>query len=70
MLAIDVVLTRGKLSQLKCHCQLILVIFLVCIWEKHFSIAKNTLQLFLLLSTMFYNQDVVENVVAKGGVFY
>jgi len=26
------------------------------------------LQLFLLLSTMFYSQDVVENVVTKGGV--
>jgi hypothetical protein len=35
--------------------------------EKKKSIAKNTLQHFLLLSTMFYNQDVVENVVAKLG---
>jgi len=35
--------------------------------EKKKSIAKITLQQFLLLSTMFYNQDVVENVVAKWG---
>jgi hypothetical protein len=48
---------------------LYLLIFLVCNCKKHFSIAKNILQLFLSLSTMFYNQDVVENIV-EGGVFY
>jgi hypothetical protein len=43
-----------------------LLIFLVCSWEKYFPIAKNTLQLFLSLSTMLYSQNVVENIVAKG----
>jgi len=47
-----------------------LLTFLVCSWEKYISIAKIILQLFLLLSTMFYNQDVVENIVVKGGGFY
>jgi hypothetical protein len=48
---------------------LYLLTFLVCCWEKRFSVAEMILQLFLLLSTMFYSQDVVENVVAKGGGF-
>jgi hypothetical protein len=69
-MVIDVMLTCGKHFQLECHCWLVLVTFLVCNWEKYFSIAKNTLQLFLSLSIMFYSQDVVENIVAKGGVFY
>jgi hypothetical protein len=47
-----------------------LLTFLICSWEKYFSIAKNTLQLFLSLLTMLYSQDVVENIVVKGGVFY
>jgi hypothetical protein len=34
--------------------------------EKKNIVAKNTLQLFLSLSTIFYSQDVVENIVAKG----
>ncbi len=42
--------------------------FLVYDWEKHFLVAKNILQLFLLFSTMFYSQNVVENVITKGGV--
>jgi hypothetical protein len=68
-MVIDVVLTCGKHFQLECHCQFVLVTFLACSWKKYFSIAKNTLQLFLSLSTMFYSQDVVENIVAKGGGF-
>jgi Gpi18-like mannosyltransferase len=67
-MVIDVMLTCGK-HQLECHCRLVLINFLVYNWEKYFSIAKTTLQLFLLLSTMFYSQDVVEKIVAKGGVF-
>jgi hypothetical protein len=43
---------------------------MVCSWEKHFLVAKNTLQLFLLLSTMFYSKDIIENIVAKGEAFY
>jgi hypothetical protein len=35
--------------------------------KKKNPIAKNILQLFLSLSTMFYSQNVVENIVAKGG---
>jgi hypothetical protein len=35
--------------------------------KKKIPIAKNTLQLFLLLSTMFYSQNVVENIVAEKG---
>jgi hypothetical protein len=68
-MAIDVVLTCGKHFQLECHYQLVFVNFLVCSWKQYFSITKNTLHLFLSLSTMFYSQDVFENIVAKGGVF-
>jgi len=42
---------------------------LVCSWEKYFLVVKNTLQLFFSFSTIFYSQDVVENIVAKGGGF-
>jgi hypothetical protein len=52
------------------HYQLVLANFFGLQLRKHFSIAKNTLQLFLLFSTMFYSQDVVENIVARWGVFY
>jgi hypothetical protein len=66
-MAIDVVLTCGELFQLECHYRLVFVKFLFYSWDEHFSIAKNTSKIFLLLSTMFYNQDVLQNVVAKEG---
>jgi hypothetical protein len=51
MMAIDVVLTRGKFFNqlLTCTCQL----FWFIIEKKHFLITKHILQLFLLLSTIF-----------------
>jgi hypothetical protein len=48
---------------------LYLLTFLVCNCEKYFLVAKNTLQLFLSFSSMFYSQDVGENIVVKGGGF-
>jgi len=68
-MAIDVVLTHGNSFNCNVIVELYLLAFLVCNKKIFFS-CKNTLQLFLLFSTMFYNQDVVQNVVAKGGVFY
>ncbi len=65
-MAIDVVLTHGKHFQLECYCQLVLVNFFgLQLRKKKFNYKKN-LQLFLSFSTMFYSQDVVENIVAKG----
>jgi hypothetical protein len=61
-MAINVVLTHGKNNNF--IIDLYLLIFLVSNWEKYFSVAKNTLQLFFSLST---NQYVVENIVTKGG---
>ncbi len=71
MMAIDVMLTHGKLFQLECHCQLVLVNFFGLQLRKTFFNCKKYFSNFLLLlSTMFYSQNVIENVVAKGGVFY
>jgi hypothetical protein len=53
-----------QLFQLKC---LVLVNFFGLQLRKTFFNYKNTLELFFLLSTMFYSQVVIENIVAKGG---
>ncbi len=63
-MAIDVVLTHGKHFQLECHRQLVLVNFFGLLLRKIFFSCKNTSQLFLSLLTMYYSQDVVENIVA------
>jgi hypothetical protein len=68
--AIDVVFTCQKIFQLEFIIDLHLLIFWFSVCKKHFSIAKNILQFFLLFSTLFCNQDVVETIVAKGGIFY
>jgi hypothetical protein len=53
------------------ECQLVLVkLFWFVVKKNIFLVAKNTLQLFLSFSTMFYSQDVIKNIVAKGGIFY
>ncbi len=58
------VVDMWQLFQLKC---LVLVNFFGLQLRKTFFNYKNTLELFFLLSTMFYSQVVIENIVAKGG---
>jgi len=54
-MAIATVMTCGKLFQLKRNCQFVRVNFFGLKLKKTFFSWKKYLQLFLLLSIMFYN---------------
>jgi hypothetical protein len=62
-MGIVVVFTRDWHFQLECYFQLVLVDFFGLYLKKHFPIARNTLQLHLFFSTMFFSWNVVEDVV-------
>jgi hypothetical protein len=67
---IDMVLTCGKLFQLECHCWLVLVSSFGVQLKKTFCNCKNYFATIFNTFKYVNSQNVVENIVTKGAIFY